>query len=83
MVKSTDPMLSSLGSPDGSIESYIKLSRMHWPLGLRNWGSLHQTIYIYIYTSNEKHSLTRKLVGYRNWRQWWCKKERNTVLRKG
>ena len=23
-------------------------------------------------TSKEKHSLTRKLVGYRNWRQWWC-----------
>ena len=26
-------------------------------------------------TSKEKHSLTRKLVGYRNWRQRWCKKE--------
>ena len=25
-------------------------------------------------TSKEKHSLMRKLVGYRNWRQWWCKK---------
>ena len=24
-------------------------------------------------TSKEKHSLTRKLVVYRNWRQWWCK----------
>ena len=34
-------------------------------------------------TSKEKHSLTRKLVGYRNWRQWWCKKEGNKVLRKG
>ena len=30
----------------------------------------------------EKHSLTRKLVGYRNWRQRWCKKERNKVLGK-
>ena len=26
--KSTDPMLSSLGSPDGSMESYMKRSRM-------------------------------------------------------
>ena len=34
-------------------------------------------------TSKEKHSLTRKLVGYRNWRQRWCKKEENKVLRKG
>ena len=34
-------------------------------------------------TSKEKHSLTRKLVGYRNWRQRWCKKEGNKVLRKG
>ena len=33
-------------------------------------------------TSKEKHSLTRKLVGYRNWRQRWCKKEGNKVLRK-
>ena len=32
-------------------------------------------------TSKEKHSLTRKLVGCRNWRQWWCKKEGNKVLR--
>ena len=31
-------------------------------------------------TSKEKHSLTRKLVGYRNWRQRWCKKEGNKVL---
>ena len=36
-----------------------------------------------LYTSKEKHSLTRKLVGYRNWRQRWCKKEGNKVLRKG
>ena len=28
-------------------------------------------------TSKQKHSLTRKLVGYRNWRQRWCKKEGN------
>ena len=34
-------------------------------------------------TSKEKHSLTRKLVGYRNWRQRWRKKEGNKVLRKG
>ena len=34
-------------------------------------------------TSKEKHSLTRKLVGYRNWRQRWCKKKGNKVLRKG
>ena len=34
-------------------------------------------------TSKEKHSLTRKLVGYRNWKQWWCKIEGNKVLRKG
>ena len=33
-------------------------------------------------TSKEKHSLTRKLVGYRNRRQWWCKKEGNKVLGK-
>ena len=33
-------------------------------------------------TSTEKHSLMRKLVGYRNWRQKWCKKEGNKVLRK-
>ena len=33
-------------------------------------------------TSKEKHSLTRKLVGYRNWRQRWCKKEGNKVLGK-
>ena len=33
-------------------------------------------------TSKEKHSLTRKLVGYRNWRQWHCKKKGNKVLRK-
>ena len=36
-----------------------------------------------VFTSKEKHSLTRKLVGYRNWRQRWCKKEGNKVLRKG
>ena len=35
------------------------------------------------YTSKEKHSLTRKMVGYRNWRQRWCKKEGNKVLGKG
>ena len=34
-------------------------------------------------TSKEKHSLTRKLVGYRNRRQRWCKKEGNKVLIKG
>ena len=34
-------------------------------------------------TSKEKHSQTRKLVGYRNWRQRWCKKEGNKVWRKG
>ena len=33
-------------------------------------------------TSKEKYSLTKKLVGYRNWRQRWCKKEENKVLRK-
>ena len=33
-------------------------------------------------TSKEKHSLTRKLVGYRNWRQRWCKNEGNKVLGK-
>ena len=33
-------------------------------------------------TSKEKHSLTRKLVGYRNRRQTWCKKEGNKVLGK-
>ena len=33
-------------------------------------------------TSKEKHSLTRKLVGYRKWRQRWCKKEGNKVLGK-
>ena len=31
-------------------------------------------------TSKEKLSLTRKLVGYRDWRQRWCKKEGNKVL---
>ena len=35
------------------------------------WGRYYRVIpYIYIY----KHSLTRKLVGYRNWRQLWYKK---------
>ena len=29
--------------------------------------------------SKEKHSLTRKLVGYRNWSQRLCKKEGNKV----
>ena len=33
-------------------------------------------------TSKVKDSLTRKLAGYRNWRQWWCKKEENKGLRK-
>ena len=33
-------------------------------------------------TNKEKHSLTRKLVGYWNWRQRWCKKEGNKVLGK-
>ena len=33
-------------------------------------------------TSKEKHSLTRKFVGNRNWRQRWCKKEGNKVLGK-
>ena len=33
-------------------------------------------------TSKEYHSLTRTLVGYRNRRQWWCKKEGNNVLGK-
>ena len=39
-------------------------------------------LFIYNDTSKEKHSLTRKLVGYRNWRQRWCKKEGNKVLGK-
>ena len=43
-------------------------------------GDLLDTV---LYTSKGKHSLTRKLVGYRNWRQRWCKKEGNKVLRKG
>ena len=33
-------------------------------------------------TSKEKHSLMRKLVGYRNWRQRWCKKDGNKVVGK-
>ena len=33
-------------------------------------------------TSKEKHALTRKVVGYKNWRQRWCKKEGNKVLGK-
>ena len=46
-----------------------------------NWAKLNPTnIYN---TRNEKRSLTRKLVGYRNWRQRWCKREGNKVLRKG
>ena len=40
-------------------------------------------IFFSMYSSKEKHSLTRKLVGYRNWRQKWCKMEGNKVLRKG
>ena len=34
--------------------------------------------------SEENHSLTRKSVGYRNWRrrQWWCKNEGNKVMGK-
>ena len=48
----------------------------------------HRTINMFRYvryehTSKEKHSLTRKLVGYRNWRQRWCKKEGNKVFGKG
>ena len=35
-----------------------------------------------VFTSTEKHSLTRKLVGYWNWRQRWCKKEGNKVWEK-
>ena len=35
-----------------------------------------------VFTSKEKLSLTRKLVGYRNWRQRWCKKEGNKVFGK-
>ena len=31
-------------------------------------------------TSKEKHSLTRKMVRNRNWRQTWCYKEGNKVL---
>ena len=30
---------------------------------------------------SHKHSM-RKLMGYRNWRQWWCKKEGNKVFGK-
>ena len=37
---------------------------------------------MYNATSKEKHSLTRKLVGYRNWRKRWCIKEGNKVLGK-
>ena len=43
---------------------------------------VYNYIHIYSYTCKEKHSLTRKLVGYRNWRQRWCKKEGNKVLGK-
>ena len=32
--------------------------------------------------NKEKRSLKRNLVGYRNWRQKWCKKEGEMVLRK-
>ena len=34
-------------------------------------------------SQSHQHSLTKKLVGYRNWRQKSCKKERNKVLGKG
>ena len=30
----------------------------------------------------KKNSLKRKLVGYRNWKHRWCKKEGNKVLGK-
>ena len=35
---------------------------------------------LFILTSKERHFLTRKLVGYRNWKQKWCKKLGNKVL---
>ena len=42
----------------------------------------HFSNQIILCTSKEKHSLTRKLVGYRDWTQRWCKKEVNKVLGK-
>ena len=36
-----------------------------------------------MYSSKEKHSLMRKLVGYRNWRQRWCKKGREQGFGEG
>ena len=52
--KSTDPMLSSLGSPDGSMESYMKQSRMQtlgtWATELEVIAAaslLNTTIYTY------------------------------------
>ena len=63
----------------------------HNTLQKENCELLHFIIYerlsentaLYKDASKEKHSLTRKLVGYRNWRQKWCKKEGNKVLGKG
>ena len=64
-----------------------------WNIGIKGYGGVKSkgTRFLIekekgnrpILTSKEKHSLTRKLVGYRNWRQRWCKKEGNKVLRKG
>ena len=55
--KSTDPILSSLGSPDGSVESYMKRSRMQtlgtWATELEVIAAaslLNTTIYIYAET---------------------------------
>ena len=32
----------------------------------------YMCVMLFYVTNKEKHSLTRKLVGYRNWRQKWC-----------
>ena len=60
--KSTGPMLSSLGSPDGSVESYMKRSRMQtlctWATELEVIAAaslLNTTIYTYM-PNVEKHS---------------------------
>ena len=37
-------------------------------------------VLILLATSKEEHSLTRKLVEYRNWRQWWERKNQTKII---
>ena len=75
--------LSALKGGHGSL-SYMWHGNVMWaqlPSAVGS-GSL-DIVWQAVFKSKENLSLTRKLVGYRNWRQWWCQKERNKALRKG